>query len=90
MGRCWYYGLVDICETSERQGEKVKLAKKIPQNFTVFDSKIVFINLVDETVKEYNRSDIIIRNDRYANTMKDLFNFYWENSMTIQDFKKTL
>ncbi len=82
--------LVNICETFEKQGEQVKLVKKIPQNFTVFDSKVVFINIVDETLKINNRSDIIIRNNRYANTMIDLFNYYWENSMTIQEFKRTL
>ena len=82
--------LVNLCETFEKQGEKIKLLKNIPQNFTIFDSKIVFINLVDETMAEYNKSDMIIRNERYAQSMRDLFNHYWECSITVQDFKKTL
>ena len=81
---------IDLCESFEKQGENIRLAEKISQNFTIFDENIVFINLIDETVNEYNRNDIVIQNDRYAHTMKDLFNFYWENSMTIHEFKKTL
>ena len=83
-------GLVNLCETFEKQGEKIKLLKNVPQNFTVFDGKIVFVNLIDETVTQYNKSDIIIRNERYAQTTKDLFDFYWDNSMTVREFKKTL
>jgi len=83
-------GLVNLCETFEKQGEKIKLLKNVPQNFTVFDGKVVFVNLIDETVTQYNKSDIIIRNERYAQTMKDLFNFNWDSAMTVQEFKKTL
>ena len=83
-------GLVETCETFEKNGEKVKLINRIPQNFTVFDSKAVFINLVDETITKHNRSDIIVKNERFAKSMEDLFNFYWEKSMTVQEFKKTL
>ncbi len=81
---------IDLCEEFEKHGVKIKLAKTMPQNFTVFDRRTVFVNLFDETIKEYNKSDIIIQNERYANTMTDLFNFYWENALTIQEFKKTL
>jgi len=82
--------LVKLCETFEKQGEKVRLAENIPQNYTIFDNKVVFINLVDESIIKHNRSDIIIRNVRYAQMMKDLFNSYWDSAMTVQDFKKTL
>jgi sugar-specific transcriptional regulator TrmB len=82
--------LVDLCESFEEQGENVRLAKEIPQNYTIFDSKIVFLNLIDETIKKNNRSDIIIRDTRYAHMMVDLFNFYWDNSMTVKEFKETL
>lgn len=83
-------GLVDLCESFEKQGVQIRLVNDMPQNFTIFDGTTVFLNLVDETVTLYNRSDIIISNERYAKSMKDLFNNYWENSMTIQEFKQTL
>jgi len=82
--------LVNLCETFESHGVNIRLMKNVPQNFTVFDRKAVFINLIDETVVEYNKSDMIIRNDSYAKSMRDLFNYYWDSSMTVQEFKKTL
>ena len=83
-------GLVDLCESFEKQGVQIRLVNEMPQNFTIFDGTTVFLNLVDETVTLYNRSDIIISNERYANSMIDLFSYYWENSMTIHEFKQTL
>lgn len=83
-------GLVDLCESFEKQGVQIRLVNEMPQNFTIFDGTTVFLNLVDETVTLYNRSDIIISNERYANSMIDLFTYYWENSMTIQEFNQSL
>ncbi|MNC96899.1 hypothetical protein D3C83_143940 [compost metagenome] len=35
------------------------------------------------------RTDIIIDNEQYATAMKDLFDYYWDRSMTIREFEKS-
>jgi sugar-specific transcriptional regulator TrmB len=81
--------LIDLCKTFETDGLEVKLTYQIPQNFTVFDEKFVFLNLIDETLDKYNKTDIIVDNEQYATAMKDLFDYYWNSSMTISEFEKT-
>lgn len=93
-------GLVDIFNNIEKTGAELRLTMSIPQNFTVFDGKYVFLNIIDEEMekmlKDSNeqyaksslRTDIIIENEQYAKAMKDLFNYYWDKSMTIKEFEK--
>lgn len=82
-------GLIDLLESFEKNGIEVKLMKELPQNLFVFDEKYVFFNIIDESVDKYNLSDLIIDNEKYATAMKDLFDYYWDNSMTISEFEKS-
>jgi len=79
--------LIELCEGFERQGEKIRLAKKVPQNMAIFDQTTVFISLSDLTIPRNNRTDIIIRNKNFASSMVDLFDFYWNQGYTIEEFK---
>jgi hypothetical protein len=54
----------------------------------VFDRKVVFVNLFDPSIPKYNRSDIIVKNENFANFMADSFNAEWEKADTIERFKK--
>ncbi|HAX47989.1 MAG TPA: helix-turn-helix domain-containing protein [Ignavibacteria bacterium] len=82
--------LVAACELFSRGGEKVRLAPfKLP-NITVFDSENVFINIsAEKNVPKHKQADLIIKNSDYAGHMKDLFNGYWDRSMTIEEYKKS-
>lgn len=79
--------LIRICRNFEKSGEQVRISNKQLPNMTIFDSKIVFMNIQDKSIPRHNNSDIIIRNEDFALRMIDLFNFYWENSSSIKDFK---
>jgi sugar-specific transcriptional regulator TrmB len=81
--------LVDLTKTFETDGVEVRLTFQIPQNFTVFDEKYVFLNIIDDSLEKENKSDLIIDNEQYATAMKDLFDYYWNNSMTISEFEKS-
>ena len=83
-------GLIEICEDFMKQGEKIKLADKILQNMAIFDRKIVFVSLVDPDIPVYNRSDVIIKNENYANAMGEYFNNCWEKAETVEQFKNKL
>lgn len=80
--------LINLCKGFESQGVEIKLTKSLPQNFTVFDERFVFLNIVEETSKIDNKSDLIIDNTGYAKSMCDLFQYYWDKSMTIKEFEK--
>ena len=80
--------LLRICERFEKNGEDVRISNKELPNITIFDRKIVFINIQDKTVPRHNNADIIINNDVFAMRMMDLFNFYWSNSEKISGLRK--
>jgi sugar-specific transcriptional regulator TrmB len=79
--------LINLCLAFEKQGEKIRLAKKVPQNMAIFDEQIVFLSLTDLTIPKNNRTDVIIRNKNFAEYMIELFEKYWEKGSTIEQFK---
>jgi sugar-specific transcriptional regulator TrmB len=79
--------MIDLLSYFENQGEKIKLAKKVPQNMAIFDGHIVFLNLYDTTIPKNNRTDVIIRNKNFAEYMTELFEKYWNDSATLEEFK---
>jgi len=82
--------LIELCENFSKQGEQIRLSKSVPQNIAIFDRKIVFISLVDPIIPKYNRSDIIVKNENFAQFMVRNFNSHWEESLTIEQFKNTI
>jgi len=82
--------LVRVLESFEKYGEKVRISKvKIP-NITIFDKTKVFINISDKDIPKNKRADIIVSNPDLAEHMTDLFNYYWEKGITIEEYKKSL
>jgi sugar-specific transcriptional regulator TrmB len=81
--------LIKVCETFRKNGEDVRLSEvKIP-NMSLFDNESVFINMTgDKSVPKHKQADIIIKNPDFAEHMRDLFNFYWEQGLTVEEFKK--
>jgi len=69
--------LIDILKETEGEGGEVKLTKKVYQNMAIFDRKVVYISLVDPTVSRYNRSDIIVKNQNFAEAMALYFDQSW-------------
>lgn len=80
--------IIEMLRTYEAENAEIRLTKSLPQSFFVFDQKHVFLNIIDETVEKHNMSDLIIDNEQYATAMKDLFDYYWNRSMTISQFEK--
>jgi len=81
--------LVKACELFEKGGEQVRLAEFRLPNITIFDSETVFLNLsADKSVPKHKQADLIIQNSYHASHMKDLFDHYWNSSLTIAEFRK--
>lgn len=79
--------LIKIWESFEKQGEKIKLAERVPQNMVIFDRQIVYLNLVDNSTPKTNKTDLIIRNKNFAEYMIELFESYWNKSKTVKEYK---
>lgn len=77
----------DFISTLSGGTDDVRLTDKINQNMAIFDRKIVYISLVDLTMAKYNRSDIIIKNQNFAESMADFFYTCWNKAYTPQEFK---
>ena len=79
--------LIDILKETEGEGGEVKLTKKVYQNMAIFDRKIVYISLVDPTVSRYNRSDIIVKDQNFAEAMALYFEQSWRDAEKPEDFR---
>ncbi len=80
--------LIRLCAEFEKQGEEIRLSENVPQILAVFDGKTVFISLYDESIPKRERSDIIIKNTRFASFVTELFDLYWGKADSIEAFKK--
>ena len=70
------------------EGEEIRLTDKINQFIMIADRKIILISLVDPTISRYNRSDIIIKNENYADSMAEYFLSCWDKAYTVDEYKK--
>jgi len=82
--------LLRICGRFESSGEQVRISKSELPNMTIFDRKIVFINIQDKSVPRHNNADIIVKNEAFAKRMIDLFNYYWQGSYRVNELNKLL
>lgn len=80
--------LLRICSRFENSGEQVRISKSELPNMTIFDRKIVFINIQDKSVPRHNNADIIIKNEAFASRIIDLFNLYWNKSNTVDEIRQ--
>ncbi|MCB0725001.1 MAG: hypothetical protein KDC73_09860 [Ignavibacteriae bacterium] len=80
--------LLRILQSFEKNGEKVRLSEKEIPNMTIFDEKKVFFNLGDKSVPTNKKADLIVKYEDFAGYMNDLFEYYWDNSITTEEYKK--
>ena len=80
--------LVKACEMFTQTGEEIRFVDFKLTNTFIFDCETVFINLsADNTVPKHKQADLIIQNADFAVHFKDLFNHYWDKSLTIEQYK---
>lgn len=82
--------LIRVCEKFQNAGEQIKLSEKEIPNMVIFDEEIVFNNISDKDIPKHKQADIIIKNKNNAKYMIDLFSYYWQNGMTIEEYKKSI
>ena len=55
---------------------------------TIFDNETVFNNISDKDIPRHKTADIIVKNKSNAKYMTDLFEYYWQQSRTIEEYKR--
>ena len=81
--------LIKVLKKFEKMGEQVRISLMDTPDMTIVDRENVFINSNDKSIPQHNQADIILRRSEFAKKMYDLFNYYWEDSLTIREFEKT-
>jgi len=82
--------LIEICREFESTGEQIKLITQDIPNLTIIDGESVFINTEDLRKTGSSQADIILRKSSFAKYMMDLFDLYWSQALTINEYKKTI
>jgi sugar-specific transcriptional regulator TrmB len=79
--------LLRILQSFEKNGEKVRISEKEIPNMTIFDEKKVFFNLGDKSIPTNKKADLIVKYEDFAGYMNDLFEYYWDRSITTKEYK---
>lgn len=80
--------LVNVLEKFAGAGEQIRIAEMEIPNMVIFDEEVVFNNINDKDIPKNKQADIIVKNKNNARFMIDLFNYYWNKGLTIEEFKK--
>ena len=78
---------LEICKKFEASGEEIRLSEKDIPNMTVIDGDNIFINTEDKWIPRQSQADIIMRRSNFAKYMQDLFDYYWNDSLTIEEYE---
>jgi sugar-specific transcriptional regulator TrmB len=80
--------LIKLCESFEKSGEQVRLTHNDIPNAAIIDGKTAYINVTSNIPESKNRqSDLIIKNSDFVKNIRDMFEYYWQNSITVKKFK---
>lgn len=82
--------LINVLEKFAKAGEQIRVSEMEIPNMVIFDEEIVFNNISDKNIPKNKQADIIVKNKNNAKFMIDLFNYYWNNAMTIEEFNKQI
>lgn len=80
--------LLALIDAYQKLGEKARIIKKLPMKLAVCDESISMLALDDRISLNPGITTILIDHPGFAAAMKNTFESYWMNSMTIEDFKK--
>ena len=76
-----------LVEMFAETGEDVRVAYELPMKMMIFDNRIVMFTLENKIYSQPNITAMVIEHSDLAKTLKETFNMYWQNSMTLEKFK---
>ncbi len=79
--------LIAGVEAFSDAGEQARLIKELPMKLLICDETITMLALNDRVSLKPSITTIIVDHPSYAKAQKEVFNAYWEKSMTVEEFK---
>ncbi|MCK9330953.1 MAG: hypothetical protein M0Q94_13850, partial [Candidatus Cloacimonetes bacterium] len=68
-------------------GEQIRLVDELPMKFFIFDDNYVIFLMTNEQVNQPKLGFLAIQNNSLAKTLIKVFELYWEQGLTIEDFE---
>ncbi|MDP8242200.1 MAG: helix-turn-helix domain-containing protein [Candidatus Celaenobacter antarcticus] len=81
--------LMESIEKFNVAGEEVRIAVKIsiPFKMYIYDKRKVMFTLEDKTISETKLTGLIIEHIDLVKGLKQIFDLYWQSSITLEEFK---
>ncbi|MDD4156738.1 MAG: helix-turn-helix domain-containing protein [Candidatus Cloacimonetes bacterium] len=76
-----------MIKISQEDGEQIRLVDELPMKFFIFDDNYVIFLMTNEQVNQPKLGFLAIQNNSLAKTLIKVFELYWEQGLTIEDFE---
>ena len=81
--------LIKVIERFQQIGEEVRIVKELPMKMVISDNSISMLALKDRvSLKPESTTTMIITHPSLATALKTVFESYWRESLTIDQFKE--
>jgi sugar-specific transcriptional regulator TrmB len=68
------------------QGEEIRISHYLPLKLHIYDYKTVMFSMINKMNPKENLTYLVISHSDLAETLITTFNFYWEKSLSLQDY----
>lgn len=81
--------LVKTVEVYQEIGEEARLIEELPMKLVISDETLVMFALNDRISLKPNITSMVVDHSSYAAALKKVFESYWANGVSVDNFKKT-
>ena len=67
-------------------GEEVRICEKLPLKMLLSDNKLAMISMRSQDAAKFKLTSMIVDHSDLTNALTELFEMYWENGMTIEEY----
>ena len=80
--------LIKIIEAYQKIGEEAKIIEELPMKLIISDETITMFALNDRISLKPSITSIVIDHPTFAKAQKKIFESYWQEGISIEDFKR--
>jgi len=77
-----------VMEMYREAGEEVRISESLPMKMMIFDSRILMFVLEECLMSPENFTSVIIQRSSIISALKELFEMYWSQSMSVEEFRE--
>ncbi len=70
----------------DKAKEEIRITEKLPLKMVIADNNVVMFTLHNKMDKKNNFTSVVIEHSDLTNALIELFDIYWERSMTLEEF----